>query len=554
MKYCNSGQRSASSIMPVRVGFLTLALLLATCLFAGCAKKSDDQEAKTRQLDAYINAQHQKPLDAVTYLREIRTNRDFLRPAITMGRVRTAPQQEPQPLPGRLIVKIAPSEIAKFFKPEAAGFDIGSLVELNLLPRSLDLRHVGFVGFTRDNRVLLKLFLSREYPLTDLQSAFSSTRGEVYPFGLLQSPNVKSVLVVYDRAVFEGLFSAVFRPNYFHLKPNSQLHHLFENAGVATMRRVFHVVEARHLDGYEVKSFTSLLSTAKAQNPVRAGRAYDYYYSKDPSDILSAFQQHYGYAMPDITDESMISAMQTLKPLLRRQVQVPENMENYFVLTFSPEVESSGLSEALSLLSNYTFIENISFDYPLNPATSDPSYPDQWGLENSGTFLGMAGGTAGFDTKANPAWASTPQLRQIVVAVVDDGIHTNLNELVNRIWTNQYESASPDGVDNDGNGYIDDAKGITTGQYADPAMSVGLSSGLYGTHGTMMAGIIAAEANNDYGISGVVGADDVTLMNLSLGVFSSEGTPCGLANSRKPSCMRYRHPEIRLVRWLARTS
>ena len=60
-------------------------------------------------------------------------------------------------------------------------------------------------------------------------------------------------------------------------------------------------------------------------------------------------------------------------------------------------------------------------------------------------------------------------------------------------------------------------------------VDVGLPAGLYGTHGTKVAGVIAAEADNNYGMSGVAGRDDVKLMNLSLGAFSAAGTPCGFA-------------------------
>lgn len=96
----------------------------------------------------------------------------------------------------------------------------------------------------------------------------------------------------------------------------------------------------------------------------------------------------------------------------------------------------------------------------------------------------------------------------VVVAVVDTGLDPAHVDIADNVWVNTGEIAG-NGVDDDGNGYIDDTGGydFTTCQQFSYGCMQGKApdndpSDGYG-HGTHVAGIIAAKANNGIGIAGV---------------------------------------------------
>jgi len=85
----------------------------------------------------------------------------------------------------------------------------------------------------------------------------------------------------------------------------------------------------------------------------------------------------------------------------------------------------------------------------------------------------------------------------VIVAVVDTGVKLDHPDLAPNIWTNTREIPG-NGVDDDGNGYIDDVHGIDLAS-PDPAENDPSDDNGHGTH---VAGIIAA-AQNGQGVVGV---------------------------------------------------
>lgn len=141
-------------------------------------------------------------------------------------------------------------------------------------------------------------------------------------------------------------------------------------------------------------------------------------------------------------------------------------------------------------------------NYPvtINALPNDTYFERQWGLANSGQTVEGLTARTGVDINIQPAWDIAQGNPAVVVGVLDTGIDVNHEDLTNNIYLNTGEVAG-NGIDDDGNGYIDDVKGWNfvngTNQVFDsnnPAAD---------THGTQVAGIIASSANNGRGISGI---------------------------------------------------
>lgn len=150
-----------------------------------------------------------------------------------------------------------------------------------------------------------------------------------------------------------------------------------------------------------------------------------------------------------------------------------------------------------------------------NAIPDDPLFGQLWGLLNSGAGVnGFAGAVAGADIDASGAWDLTVGTPATVVADIDSGYRFEHPDLKDVVWSNPDEE--DDGIDNDGNGIIDDLHGADfVGADAEaPEKDGNPTDGdlLTGGHGVHTAGTIGAEGNNGIGITGV--AQDVRIMPL----------------------------------------
>lgn len=126
---------------------------------------------------------------------------------------------------------------------------------------------------------------------------------------------------------------------------------------------------------------------------------------------------------------------------------------------------------------------------------NDEYFEELWSLNNTGQEVNGKSGIAGADIDAVEAWDITTGSSSIVIAVIDTGIDYNHPDLSGNIWSNADEEPN-NGIDDDGNSYVDDLRGWDFyDNDNDPIDSYG--------HGTLMAGIIAAEGNNNIGVAGV---------------------------------------------------
>jgi subtilisin family serine protease len=137
---------------------------------------------------------------------------------------------------------------------------------------------------------------------------------------------------------------------------------------------------------------------------------------------------------------------------------------------------------------------------------NDPLFDQQWALRNAGQTLAASAQSqttlaSGIDVDALGAWGVRSGSPAVTVAVIDQGVAITHPDLSGAIWTNPGESGSKatNGVDDDGNGYVDDVHGwdfvrgtgkVDTAQDDDQ-------------HGTHVSGIIAATRGNGEGIAGL---------------------------------------------------
>ncbi len=165
----------------------------------------------------------------------------------------------------------------------------------------------------------------------------------------------------------------------------------------------------------------------------------------------------------------------------------------------------------------------------LSGPTTDPLQDRQWAIRNNGSpaQAGNWPGVVAADTAAPAAWTVTKGAG-VTVAVIDTGVELTHPDLASRVWANAREICA-NGLDDDHNGYVDDCNGWDFGNNEkNPNPDAGATSAEHGTH---VAGIIAASANN-VGTVGV--APEATIMALKVA-----NTSGGMAESSLVAAIDY---------------
>ncbi len=151
------------------------------------------------------------------------------------------------------------------------------------------------------------------------------------------------------------------------------------------------------------------------------------------------------------------------------------------------------LHRVMTALRKSRVVEFVEPDYRihLNGMPNDPRFNELWAMHNTG----QVGGLPDADIDAPEAWDLNSGDANVVVAVIDTGVDYLHEDLQGNLWQNPDEIPA-NGVDDDGNGFVDDVYGINAiTESGDPMDDNG--------HGTHVAGTIGAVGNNQIGVTGV---------------------------------------------------
>jgi subtilisin family serine protease len=161
------------------------------------------------------------------------------------------------------------------------------------------------------------------------------------------------------------------------------------------------------------------------------------------------------------------------------------------------------VASALDKLQNRSAVAFVEPNYVLKHRdVADDTYysnGNMWGTYGDDVpMCGPSGTTNQFGSDAEEAWSfGYTGSREVYVGIIDEGIQVNHPDLASNIWVNPHDAV--DGIDNDGNGYIDDINGWDfynrNNSVFDPADG--------DAHGTHVAGTIGAQGSNTDGVVGV---------------------------------------------------
>ncbi len=194
----------------------------------------------------------------------------------------------------------------------------------------------------------------------------------------------------------------------------------------------------------------------------------------------------------DSIRSSILSSLSLSKFELKKNIKI-------FNLAVYEISEDDDINKVITSLKENLGVTYAQPNYRLTKATvpDDARFDEQWSLLNNGQAIQGKAGTSGIDSNITDAWNITTGNDDVIIGILDSGIDISHTELTGSIYNNHDEIPN-NGIDDDNNGYKDDVNGW---DFINDDNTV-FDSAISDTHGTQLAGIIAA-ADNETGIMGI---------------------------------------------------
>jgi len=231
------------------------------------------------------------------------------------------------------------------------------------------------------------------------------------------------------------------------------------------------------------------------------------------------FQKGFGnvrFGMPSldrVMDDYQVSDAKKLFPWRKDRPPINSGLHDlsrFYELRFPENVDVNHVIDALQQNPNIRMAEPV-MAFPLLAIPNDAEYYSQWHMA-----------PAGLDPHVYDAWDLETGSDSIKLGMIDSGVNYKHRDLEGNIWVNPGEDIDGDGVvydiddlngvDDDGNGVVDDLigydffTGISGGVYpGEDGGGLDTDPNDFSGHGTHCAGIAAAMVNNGYDVTGVAG-------------------------------------------------
>lgn len=271
----------------------------------------------------------------------------------------------------------------------------------------------------------------------------------------------------------------------------------------------------------------------------------------------------------DEPDEALLSALrakgaQSVEKLFtsmpgKEELEKRFGLDRWYVVTLVDGTDNQQAAADLASLESIRTIEYNSFFHkasdcithpyqgPVLPTTkadgifNDEYLSQQWQYANHGNPSVATTAYVGGDINVEQVWKTlTCGDNSIIVAVIDEAVKPSHPDLAANMWFNAKEQAGIPGVDDDGNGYIDDVYGFN---FVDMTAELDWTTVGNSGHGTHCAGSIAAVNNNGIGVSGVAGGsgqgDGVRIMSCQIFTGDGKGNTLGASVVNTARAIKY---------------